>query len=202
METRASEQYAEEFDALLMPILEIAYGSAYHMTRNREEAEDLIQEAAVQAFRAYHTFQQGTNFKAWFYKILLNCFRNNYRRQKRSPEITPLDDAPDLYLYIQTAQAGLHRPEANPAALVISKMSEQQIKQAMAALPEEYRIVAILYFMEELPYQEIADILECPVGTVRSRLHRGRKLLQKALWQIAEDNHIIAELRPEAKVTA
>jgi len=202
METRASEQDAEEFDALLMPILEMAYGSAYHLTRNREEAEDLVQEAAVLAFRAYHTFQQGTNFKAWFYKILLNCFRHNYRRQKRSPATSPLDDVPDLYLYVQTAQAGLHRPEANPAALVISKLSQEQIQQAIAALPEEYRLVSILYFMEELPYREIADIVDCPVGTVRSRLHRGRKLLQKALWQIAEEGSILEDSSAKMPIMA
>ncbi len=154
-----------------------------------------MQEAAVLAYRAFHTFQPGTNFKAWFFKIMINRFHGNYRKRKREPEITPIEDAPDLYLYIQTTSAGLPQGSANPAAQVISKMSEEQIKKAIAALPEDYRLVAILYFVEEASYQEIADILDCPVGTVRSRLHRGRKLLQKALWQVAQEHHIVADLR-------
>lgn len=201
-EMRLSEQSAKEYESLLMPVLDAAYGTAYHLTRNREEAEDLVQEASVLALRAFHTFQQGTNFKAWFFKVMINRFRNDYRKRKRAPEMTALDDAPDLFLYIQSANAGLLRQEANPAELILSKMSEEQIKRAIEALPEEYRLVSILYFMEELPYQEIADLLECPVGTVRSRLHRGRKLLQKALWQVAQDYHIISDLRAGSEVLA
>ncbi len=194
---RAQPDPAEEFDSLLMPLLDAAYGMAYHMARNREEAEDLVQEAAVLAFRAFHTFERGTKFKAWFFKILVNCFRGHCRKRKRAPEIAPIDDAPDLYLYMQTANAGLLGASDNPAALVIGKMTEEQIQAAIAALPDEYRVVSVLYFMEELAYQEIADIIDCPVGTVRSRLHRGRKLLQKALWQLAEENHIVADLCAE-----
>ena len=178
-------QTPEQFDALLMPILDKAYGTAYQFTRNREEAEDLVQEAAVSAFRAFHTFQIGTNFKAWFLTILVNCARRHYRNRKREPEITSLDDAPELYLYLQTAHTDNQDKDNNPAVLLIRKMTEEQIHTAVAALPEEYRVVCVLYLVEELAYQEIATILDCPVGTVRSRLHRGRKLLQKALWQLA-----------------
>ena|ERR1041385_2474309 len=190
-EMRSQERLAIEFDRLLMPLLGTAYGMAFHMLRNKEEAEDIVQEAALLAFRAFASFQQGTNFKAWFFKILINCVRNQCRKRKREPEITPLDDAPDLYLYLQTANAGLHGQQENPASLVLSKMSEEQIQEAIGALPEEYRVVSVLYFMEELAYQEIAEIVECPVGTVRSRLHRGRKLLQKALWQLAQEQNIV-----------
>ncbi len=177
-------QTPEQFDSLLTPILDKAYGTAYHFTHNREEAEDLVQEAAVSAFRAFHTFEPGTNFKAWFLTILVNCARRNYRNRKREPEITSLDDAPELYLYQQTASANTLGKDNNPAVLLIRKMTEEQIHAAVAALPEEYRVVCVLYFMEELAYQEIASILDCPVGTVRSRLHRGRKLLHKSLWQL------------------
>jgi RNA polymerase sigma-70 factor (ECF subfamily) len=201
-DVRQSDRDAREFERLLAPVVEAAYGTAYHMTRNREEAEDLVQEAAVQAFRAFHMFQRGTNFKAWFFKIMINRFRNDYRKRKREPEVTPLDDAPDLYLYYQSANAGLLKEDSNPAVLILSKMSEEQIKKAIQALPAEYRLTAVLYFMEELPYQEIADILECPVGTIRSRLHRGRKLLQKALWQVAQEYHIVTDLCAEREVVA
>ncbi|HZO90165.1 MAG TPA: sigma-70 family RNA polymerase sigma factor [Chthonomonadaceae bacterium] len=192
-----SKRAAEKFEALLEPILGAAYGTAYHMTHNREEAEDLVQEAAVLAFHAFDTFQEGSNFKAWFFKIMINRCRANYRKRRRELEIAPLDDAPDLYLYIETSNAGLQARNTNPAALVINKMSEEQIEAAIQALPEEYRIVSVLYFMEEISYQEIADILDCPVGTVRSRLHRGRKLLQKALWQVAQEHHVVAALGAE-----
>jgi RNA polymerase sigma-70 factor (ECF subfamily) len=196
-EMRDQACVAAEFDGLLMPLLGPAYGMSYHMLGNREEAEDCVQEAAVLAFRAFASFRTGTNFKAWFFQILVNCVRQNCRKRKRAPEIIPIDDAPDLYLYIQSANAGLLERHSNPAALVISKMTEEQIHTAIAALPEEYRVVSVLYFVEELAYQEIADILECPVGTVRSRLHRGRKLLQKALWQVAQEEKIVADLCAE-----
>jgi RNA polymerase sigma-70 factor (ECF subfamily) len=197
VDVRNQVDAAAEFDAQLMPLLEPAYGMAYHMTRNREEAEDLVQEAAVLAFRAFSRFETGTNFKAWFFKILVNCIRNQYRKRKREPEIAPIDDAPDLYLYIQTAGVGMQERYDNPATVILRKMTEEQIQAALAALPEEYRVVSVCYFLEQLSYQEIADILDCPVGTVRSRLHRGRKLLQKALWQIAQENNIVASLCAE-----
>lgn len=187
-----------EFEALLQPLLAGAFGTALHLTRHRDDAEDLVQEAAVQAFRAFHTFRSGTNFKAWFYRILTNLFFHRYRQRRREPQVTQLEDAPDLYLYTRTKQAGLHAISEDPATLIMSKLSAEQVAAAIDGLPEEYRMAASLYFMEEFAYQEIAEILDCPVGTVRSRLHRGRKLLQKALWTIAEEAGIVAELSPES----
>ena len=195
-----TESAAQNFEAYLTPILDAAYGTALHMTRNRNDAEYLVQEAALQAFRAFHTFQPGTNFKAWFFRIVTNLFINTYRKRQRQPEIAKrynLEDAPILYLYNQTRDMGLHAWNSNPAALVIDKLEATQVAAAIAALPEEYRIVAALYFVEEFSYQEIADMVACPVGTVRSRLHRGRRMLQKALWRIAEDQGVIAGLRSD-----
>jgi len=186
---------AEAFEALLSPILDAAFGMAFRLTRNRDEAEDLIQDAAVQAFHGFHTFEVGTNFKAWFFRILINIFRKRCVRRKRAPECTALDDAPDLYLFVQASQAGIEAPNSNPAAIVLSRMSEAMIAEAIDALPEEYQVVAVLYFMDDLRYEEIAEILMCPIGTVRSRLHRGRKLLQKALWQIAEEHNVVGGLK-------
>jgi RNA polymerase sigma-70 factor (ECF subfamily) len=186
---------ATYFESLLAPILDPAFGMAFRLTRNRDEAEDLVQDASVQAFHAFHTFERGTNFKAWFFRIMINLFRKRAIKRSRGPEMTPLDDAPDLYLYIHSSRAGINAPNGNPAALVISKMTETMIQQAIEALPEEYQIVSVLYFMEEVSYQEIADMVGVPVGTVRSRLHRGRKLLQKALWQVAEEQNLVGELQ-------
>jgi RNA polymerase sigma-70 factor (ECF subfamily) len=191
------DERQRQFEQLLAPIVSQAFGVAMQMTRNRDDAEDLVQEAAVQAFRAFHTFQAGTNFKAWYFKILTNLFLNKRRKQQREPSTTALDDAPDLYLFLETKNAGIHARSADPATLVLQDISTEQIVQAITALPEDYRAVAALYFMEELSYQEIAEIVDCPVGTVRSRLHRGRKLLQKALWEVAQEQGIVARLTGE-----
>jgi RNA polymerase sigma-70 factor (ECF subfamily) len=177
---------AQRFESYLTPILTAAYGTALHMTRRRDDAEDLVQEAALQAFRAFDTFQAGTNFKAWFFRILTNLFINAYRKRQREPEIDRLserEEAPALYLFKQARDMGLHAWNADPAALLFEKMTVEQVATAVATLPEDYRVVAALYFMQDFSYQEIADILGCPVGTVRSRLHRGRRILQKVLWQ-------------------
>jgi RNA polymerase sigma-70 factor (ECF subfamily) len=193
---------ADNFEALLTPLLDAAYGTALHMTRHRDDAEDLVQEAALQAFRAFASFQPGTNFKAWFFRILTNLFINKYRQKQREPQIETfdvLDDAPMLHLFRQTRNLGLHSWNSDPAALVIDKLEATQVAAAIAALPEEYRIVAALYFVQELSYQEIADIVACPVGTVRSRLHRSRRMLQKALWRIVEAQGMITAFRPDGE---
>lgn len=202
-ETASTDSPEQNFEAYVTPLLDAAYGTALHMTRNRDDAEDLVQEAALQAFRAFVTFQVGTNFKAWFFRILTNLFINNYRKKRREPEVEglpELNDAPILYLYKQTRSMGLHSWNSDPAAIVIDKLEATQVAAAIAALPEEYRIVAALYFVQELSYQEIADIVACPVGTVRSRLHRGRRMLQKALWRIAENQGVVAGLRPDQEL--
>jgi len=143
------------------------------------------------------SFQEGTNFKAWFLRILTNLFINRYRKKLREPEIGAiheLEDAPALYLFKQTRAMGLHSGNSDPAALVIEKVEAEQVANAIAALPEDYRVVSPLYFREKFFYQEIAEIVGCPVGTVRSRLHRGRRILQKALWQVAERQGVVADL--------
>jgi RNA polymerase sigma-70 factor, ECF subfamily len=184
-----------EFEALLAPVIGGAYGLALHMARNRDDADDLVQEAALQAFRAFHTFTPGTNFRAWFYRIVTNAFRYRYRKKRREPEVTAWEDAPDLYLYSKAHENQLFERCDDPASAVLGKLSEAQVAAAIEGLPEEFRVVCSLNLLEDFAYQEIADILECPVGTVRSRLHRGRKILQKALWEMAEQHGIVAGLK-------
>lgn len=190
---------AAEFERLLTPLIDSAYATAYHLTRNRDNAEDLVQEATLQAFRAFHTFRQGSNFRAWFLKVLTNLFLQNCRKQRRQPEIAELEEATELYLYSQTRQAGLHALSSDPAGLVLHRLDAECVSAAVGQLPEEYRVVCTLYFSEELSYQEIAEIVDCPVGTVRSRLHRGRKILQRTLWKTALEAGIVAELAPAGK---
>jgi len=192
-ETTASSS-TREFEKLLASVVDIAYGVAHRLTRSRDDAEDLLQETALQAFRNFHQLQIGTNFKAWFLRILTNAFYARYRKQKRQPLITSLDDAEPLYIQWKAVEMGLHLRHDDPAAFVMSRIGEEQIARAMHQLPDEFRVVCVLYFMQEASYQEIAEILECPVGTVRSRLHRGRRLLQKALWHVAADEGIVENL--------
>jgi RNA polymerase sigma-70 factor (ECF subfamily) len=197
VDTVNTESVATRFESNLTTILPAVYGTALHMTRHRDDAEDLVQEAALQAFRAFESFQEGTNFKAWFFRILTNLFINAYRKRQREPEINTLsehEDAPALYLFKRTRDMGLQAGHPDPAMLVLEKVEVAQVSRAITALPEEYRVVSALYFMEEFSYQEIADIVGCPVGTVRSRLHRGRRMLQQALWDAAERQGIVADL--------
>jgi RNA polymerase sigma-70 factor (ECF subfamily) len=179
-------------------VITCAFGVAQRYTRNQADAEDLVQEAALLAYRAFDSFESGTNFRAWFLKILTNCYYSTRRREKRRPVTSDLDDTPDLYIYARSGQAGFPTQGPDPAAVLLDKLGTERIVKAIDLLPEEYRVVAVLYFLEDSSYEDIARILECPVGTVRSRLHRGRKMLQKALWQVAVEDGIVGSPPHEA----
>jgi len=182
----------QEFEALLMETLEGAYRLAVRLTGDSQDAEDLVQEAALRAFRFRESFQKGTSFKAWFYRIVINNFYTSTRRKRgTSTSLDDLSDAHDIFLYSRSAAAGLLRPDSDPAAGTIARMAESDVARALAALPDEFRTVCTLYFIDDLSYQEIADILGVPIGTVRSRLHRGRHMLQKQLWKVAEELGIV-----------
>ena len=182
---------AADFESLFAAVAGTAFGIASRLTRNQADAEDLVQEAALLAFRAFASFEPGTNFRAWFFKILTNCYFSKRRREKSRPVTSDLDDTPDLYLYARSAETGFPTQGPDPAAQLLDQLGTERVVAAIARLPDEYRVVATLYFMEDLSYEEIARALGCPVGTVRSRLHRGRKMLQKALWQVAEESGIV-----------
>jgi RNA polymerase sigma-70 factor (ECF subfamily) len=187
----------DEFQALLVDVLPSAYGYALRLCRARADAEDLVQEAALLAFRGAHGFAAGTNFKAWFFRIVTTCFWGRHRQARRRPQTVDLDDTPDLYLYAQSAQNGLPYTGDDPCALLLDKLGTERVADAIAQLPEEFAVVCTLYFVEDFAYQEIADVLDVPVGTVRSRLHRGRKMLQKTLWQAARDAGIVGGIGPD-----
>jgi RNA polymerase sigma-70 factor (ECF subfamily) len=184
----ASDSRRREFEGLLAEVLQPAYGLAFNLTRNRDDADDLLQDAALQAFRAFHTFRRGTNFRAWFYRVLTNLHYYRHRKSRREVETTAWEDATDLYLYARATEADLHARSEDPAALVLGRLTTEQVTAAIAALPEEFRVVCTLNLVDDLAYHEIAEILGCPVGTVRSRLHRGRKLLQRALWHVVQES--------------
>jgi RNA polymerase sigma-70 factor (ECF subfamily) len=190
---------AGSLEALLTPVLDAAYATALRLTRNAADAEDLVQEAAFLAARGFGQFEGGTNFRAWFLRILTNAFLSAYRKRKREGKRVELEEAPELYLYERTTEAGLHSRFEDPGERLLDRLDAEAVARAIDALPEEYRVTAALYFTQDLSYQEIADITGVPVGTVRSRLHRGRRLLQQSLWSIAQDRGIVAALGREAE---
>jgi RNA polymerase sigma-70 factor (ECF subfamily) len=167
-----------------MPHMGSLYTAALRMTRNPSDAEDLVQETYLKAFRAFGGFQEGTNLKAWLYKILTNTFINTYRSRKRRPEQTELDEVEDLYLYRRLG--GLEAVTANRSAEeeVLDRFTDDDVKQALEELPEQFRMAVLLADVEGFSYKEIAEILDVPIGTVMSRLHRGRKALQKTLHDV------------------
>lgn len=168
-----------------MPLMDSLYGAALRMTRNPADAEDLVQETYLKAFRAFGSFEEGTNLKAWMYRILTNSYINRYRRKQRRPDETDLADVEDLYLYRRLG--GLEGATMGRSAEdeLMDVFAEAEVKNAIEALPENFRMPVLLADVEGFAYKEIAEILDIPIGTVMSRLHRGRKALQKALYEFA-----------------
>jgi RNA polymerase sigma-70 factor, ECF subfamily len=187
-----------DLEALLLPLLPSAYGYAFRLTRNRADAEDLVQEAVLRACRGAHTFEPGSHFKAWFFRIVVRCFWEKHRVAQRRPQTVDFDDTPDLYLFTRMRETGIAVTSENPVDETLDRLGTERIADAITQLPEEYSSVSTLYFMEDFAYHEIAQVLDIPVGTVRSRLHRARKMLQKALWQIAEDAGVVVGLKKES----
>jgi RNA polymerase sigma-70 factor (ECF subfamily) len=184
-----------DFEAALTPILDQAYGYALRLTRNRADAEDLVQDAALQALKGLRTFRPGSMFKPWFFRILTNAYRMRWRTRARRIVTVGLGDEPDLVLYHASGAAAIP-PASDPASELISRISTESIQEAIRKLPVDYQEVAALYFGDAIPYQEIADILGIPVGTVRSRLHRARKRLQQLLRRVAIDEGIVPAAPP------
>ena len=174
-----------------MPFMDSLYGAALRLTRNPSDAEDLVQETYLKAYRGFGGFQEGTNLRAWLYRILTNTFINTYRSKKRRPEETELDEVEDLYLYRKLG--GLEAAAAGRSAEdeLMDWFTDAEVKEAVEDLPEQFRMAVLLADVEGFSYKEIADILEIPIGTVMSRLHRGRKALQRRLYEFAEARHLV-----------
>jgi RNA polymerase sigma-70 factor (ECF subfamily) len=181
------------FAELAMEHMGSLYSAALRMTRNPPDAEDLVQETYLKAFRGFHTFQEGTNLKAWLYRILTNTFINSYRSKKRRPEESDVDDVEELYLYrrlggLEAATAGRSAEEE-----VLEHFTDDQVKAAMDSLPDQFRMTVLLADVEGFSYKEIADIMDIPIGTVMSRLHRGRRALQKALFELGMQRGLVGD---------
>lgn len=182
-----------DFETDAMQFAPQLYTAAMRMTRNSADAEDLVQETFLKAYRAYHSFEAGTNLKAWLYRILTNTFINRYRSAQRRPVETDLADVEDLYLYRRIGSESTAEVARSVEDQVLDGLVESDIKEAVEGLPENFRIPVLLADLEDFSYKEIADILEIPIGTVMSRLHRGRKALQRSLWDYARSRNLLPD---------
>ena len=187
METRSTELPNErqmEFDSLIKPHLNSLYSTALRMTHNQNDAEDLVQETMYKAFRAFDQFQRNTNFRAWAFRILVNTYITAYRKAIRQPTKISYDDLEEFYLYKKLDES--ISLQENSKEDFLENLFEDDVKDALENLPYQFRLVVLLCDVEGFSYNEIANIIDAPLGTVMSRLYRGRKLLQRYLWGYAK----------------
>jgi RNA polymerase sigma-70 factor, ECF subfamily len=176
------------FERDVLPMLPNLYSAALRLTRNPADAEDLVQEAYLRAYRGFGGFAEGTNVRAWMYRILTNTFINAYRKRQREPVTVQDDEIQDWYLYDKLGKTGV---ESSAESEVLDRIPDEDVQRALEALPEGFRMAVLLADVEGFSYKEIAEILDVPIGTVMSRLHRGRKALQKALWETVRERGLV-----------
>ncbi|HUG15223.1 MAG TPA: sigma-70 family RNA polymerase sigma factor [Thermomicrobiales bacterium] len=183
----------ERLEQLALGHIDALYRTALRMTRNATDAEDLVQEAYLRAFRSLYQFTEGTNLRAWLFRILTNTYINDYRRRQRRPTSASLDGIEEFYLYDHLVDSRVQPRAERPEDVVLQQLTVDDVTRAIEALPEEFRQVVLLADVEGFAYREIADIVDIPVGTVMSRLFRARRRLQRQLYDTAVEAGIIRE---------
>lgn len=186
MDDTAVRQH-EEFESIAVPHMDALYSYGLNLTGNRDDAADLLQETYLKAFRFFHSFQRGTNCKAWLFQIMKNSFINRYRKQNREPTKVSYDAVEEYFETIRSEEISLNDLEKT----LFDNNLGDEVSNALKTLPDIFREVIILSDIEELTYEEIAQILDCPIGTVRSRLHRARKALFASLYDYARERGLL-----------
>ncbi len=180
-----------KFEGMIQPLLDSMYRTALRMTKNSDDAGDLVQETCLKAYRYFDRFEDGSNLKAWIFKILTNLFINRYRKKAKEPTPVEFDEAEEYYLYSQMLKTGALSETQGPEKDLFDRTLGGDVTAAIDELPDDFRIVVVMAFIEGLSYEEISVALDVPMGTVKSRLHRGRKMLQKSLYQYARKAGVI-----------
>jgi RNA polymerase sigma-70 factor (ECF subfamily) len=190
---QAAEPNAWDFEAAAVPYVDALYNTALRMTRNPQDAEDLVQETYLKAYKYYDKFTEGTNFKAWLFRILKNTFINSYRKRQQEPPQNAFDEIEESFESQVSSETG---SIPNPEEDALENVLDEDVQRALDALPDEYRMVVILADLEDFSYQEIAEILEIPVGTVMSRLYRARRRLEAEMLRYAQEHGYIRSGAP------
>ena len=205
LDFKHTDRTRREFEGLALEHLDPLYSAALRLTKNERDAEDLVQDTFLRAFRFFDKFERGTNMKAWLFKILTNTFINRYRRRVKERTVVEgaaREQSSEKYIVRETAETAV-----NPEQYFFEKLLSDDVLRSIDALPIDFRLVVILADLQEFSYKEIAEILDCPVGTVMSRLYRGRKLLQKNLMSYAVEQGVLhapraVELETDAEAEA
>ena len=183
----------EQFTADAMQYAPQLFSTALRMTRNRSDAEDLVQETYVKGWRSFRTFQEGTNLRAWLFRIMTNTYINKYNAAKRKGTEVELDDVEELFLYKRLGSIDQSKLSSSAEDQMLNLFTDDEVKNALESLPVDFRIPVLLSDVDGFSYKEIAEMLEIPMGTVMSRLHRGRKIMQKMLYEYARERGLIIE---------
>ncbi len=192
-ESAKKEGKIKEFELAALEHIDSLFNVGMRMTRNREEAEDLVQETYLKVHRFSHTFKEGSNLKAWLFKILRNTFINSFRKKIREPKEVHYNEVEDFYLYNRIKSDSASEAHLSSDSVDVYEFLEDEVKNAVDNLPLAFKEVVLYSDIEEFSYGEISEIIECPIGTVKSRLFRARRLLQKSLWDYANERGYLKE---------